>query len=258
MTQLIKRALYNVLGRKLYLKAMQSGFLFGYGAGLLRKDPVYKFHYFVKEIIKPGDTVVDLGANLGYFSSIFAGLVGNNGRLISIEPVKPFFEILRSRVGKYPQATLYNYALGTEPGTIDMSVPNDAGFLRTGLAHITAHGDTPSAKDFHFTVDMVRGSDLLASLDRLDYLKCDIEGYEEVVLPEIRNIIAKFHPLVQLETWGKQRPVMLSLFDGLGYTPYILESGNLHPYDRTNTGYVGDFLFVHTSNKIRVEKFLAS
>jgi len=222
-----------------------------YNLGLLKNDPVYKYHYFVKKLIRKGDTVIDLGANLGYFSSIFAGLVGSQGRVISIEPVKPFFEMLRARLSKYPQSTLYNYALGTSKATIQMAVPKNYGYLRTGLAHVAEKSNNQET-DFLFDVEMVKGSELLAGVDAIQYIKCDIEGYEEFVLPELKPILQKHLPILQVETWGTHKAVVMDLLTGLGYDVYMLHEGKLLKIASDDTRFTGYFLFVHPSNAERI------
>ena len=69
---------------------------------------------------------------------------------------------------------------------------------------------------------MRRGSELFAELERLDFIKCDIEGYERVVLPEMRALIERFHPVVLLETDGDTRRAMVAMFADMGYRAFTL------------------------------------
>lgn len=54
-----------------------------------------------------------------------------------------------------------------------------------------------------FEAEMRRGSELFASLDRIDLIKCDIEGYELVVMTEMRPLLERHHPTVLIETRGE-------------------------------------------------------
>jgi len=241
----IKKIAYKLLGQEKYLRFLQIGFYRLYAAGLLKNDETYKFHYFVQKLIKPGDTILDLGANLGYFSKIFATLTGTRGRVISIEPVVPFFTLMKAALQKYPQCHFYNYALGFEEKKIQMTIPMQAGYLRTGLAHIKR--DIDEAKDnYTFEVEMKQGSQLLNHLDALHYIKCDIEGYEDVVLPEIKNIIDRHRPLLQVETWGNHKSIVNALMSSLHYNCYMLIKNKLvkKQNEKADDGYAGDFLFV--------------
>jgi len=255
MGEAMKRFLFKVLGQEGYLKALQTGFFLSYRMGLLKNDPIYKYHYFVKELIRKGDTVVDLGANLGYFSKIFAQLVGPSGKVISIEPVKPFFKILQQELSSYKQSIRYNYALGTEKKIIEMAVPKNYGYLRTGLAHV-AQKDNSAETDYLFEVEMMKGSELLSGLDRIDYLKCDIEGYEEYVLPELKPVLEKHLPLIQVETWGTHKAVVMNFLEGLGYRIYTLQNGKLLRIAADNDNYPGDYLLVHPDKEQRIQRFM--
>ena len=100
---------------------------------------------------------------------------------------------------------------------------------------------------------------MFANLQRLDYIKCDIEGYETVVFPEIKPVLEKHQPIVQLETWGEQLPVMLSFFKTLGYTAYNLQKDKLTNCDKLPLERIAssDILFVPPSRIGRVEKYIS-
>ena len=100
MIGIIKRILTKVLSQQGYLKAMHRGFYFLFDLGLLKRDKRFKFHYKVASLIKKDFTIIDLGANLGYFAKNFARLAPQ-GRVICIEPILPFYIILQKFLGSY-------------------------------------------------------------------------------------------------------------------------------------------------------------
>ena len=63
-----------------------------------------------------------------------------------------------------------------------------------------------------FTARMRRGSELFAGLERLDFVKCDVEGYELIVMRELRPLLERFRPTVLIETGGENRPQIIELF----------------------------------------------
>jgi FkbM family methyltransferase len=162
----LKKILFKLLSQRAYLKTLHRSFYFLYNLGFLKNDARFKYHYMVKQLIEPNFSVLDIGANLGYFSKNFAKLA-KNGKLISIEPVPVFFETLSYFMKKFPHVTLYNVALGTEKGTITMVLPESNGMIRTGLPHIA---ESEEEKKLHATQDVaiVKVSELLANLDRMD------------------------------------------------------------------------------------------
>lgn len=248
MKKLIKRTLFRTLGQENYLQFLNKGFYFAYSLGLLKNDKAYQYNYFVKHLINKGDCVLDLGANLGYFSKIFSKIVGSEGEVICIEPVRPFFRVLKKCIGNRRNVVLYNYALGTENKMIKMVVPKMDGYLRTGLAHVPTKEDLENQNQYEFNVEMVKGSELLQNLPHLNYIKCDIEGYEQFVLPDLKGIIEKHKPIIQLETWGEHRALVLQLLTQLGYIPFGLIDNKLTK-NIDIVQYPGDFLLVHKDSE---------
>lgn len=250
----LKKALYKLLSQRAYLRTLHRSFYLLYDLGLLKKDARFKYHYMVKQLIEPTFSVVDIGANLGYFSKNFARLA-NKGRLISIEPVPVFFETLLYFMKKFPHVTLHNVALGTEEGTITMVMPESNGMIRTGLPHIA---ESEEEKTQHATqeVKIVKGSELLGKLDRLDYIKCDIEGYELNVFQEIKPILERHLPYVQIEIAEKNLDEMLSLFNSLDYTQFGIKDFKFVRETGTQSEE-GDFFFVPAGKLAAFEKKFA-
>ncbi|MEY3368297.1 MAG: hypothetical protein RI973_1452 [Bacteroidota bacterium] len=242
MIRTFKKWLFVALGQDKYIQLLGFFFPWIYRLGLLKNDPVYDFHYFVRQLVKPGFTVIDIGANMGYYTRIFAQLVGKTGKVIAIEPVAPFYRAMKKVADKYPQCIAYNYALGTEEKKITLSVPNQHGYLRTGLASIVTKAK-PDSKDFSFEAQMVRASSLLQPLEKIDYIKCDIEGYETVVIPELRGLLEKHRPMLQIETSGPQRQEIIRFMASLGYQRFSLHEKKLVK-DLPLEQHFGDFLFV--------------
>lgn len=241
MIFLIKKLLYRVLSQRAYLRIMHRGFYLLYNLNLLKNKQSFKYHYAIKHLIKPEFTVVDIGANLGYFTKNFSKLA-YRGKVVAIEPVPPFYATLKFFLGKKKNVTMYNCALGTENGKITMVLPETNGMLRTGLPHIPdVTEDTTQQKTTD--VEIRKGSELLESLDRIDYIKCDIEGYEWTVFSEIKPIIEKQRPIVQLEIDPRNVDEMLQLFKELDYLQYGIKDFKF-VLDQGSQAEQGDYLFV--------------
>lgn len=237
----IKKILFNVLSQRSYLKTLHRSFYFLYRTGLLKGKQSFKYHYMVRELIQPSDTVVDIGANLGYFCKTFSRLTPN-GKVIAIEPVPAFYEILTYFLGNRKNVTIHNVALGKEPGTLSMVLPESDGMIRTGLPHIARDEEE---KQGNKTVDVaiVRGSELLGKEPKINYIKCDIEGYERVVFEEIQGIIEQHRPLVQVEVAQENEPFFVNYFAGLDYLQYGIKDFRLVK-DSLPQQEHGDFLFI--------------
>ncbi len=250
MIKLIKHILYRILGQRAYLKAMHAGFFFLYDLGVLKNNPVFKYHYFVRHLIHEGDIVVDIGANLGYFTKIFSRSAGAAGKVIAIEPIHNFFATLKWGLRKQRNCELNNYALGLERKKIEMVLPKTKGQFRTGLPHIASDKANPE-ENYIFEVEMVKGSDLLKDIPKINYIKCDIEGYEAVVFPELKDILFKHKPMVQIEIWGSQNTTVFDLLTDMGYSCYGLYRNKLIK-DFKDEVEQGDYLFIHGSKEASV------
>ncbi len=251
-----KKLLFKLLSQKTYLKTLHRGFYFLYSLGFLKNDQRFKYHYMVKDLIEPTDTIVDIGANLGYFSKTFSRLVPQ-GKLVSIEPVKPFFETLNYFIGSKSNVKIYNCALGNEEGTITMVMPESNGMIRTGLPHIASSEEEKQAHKTH-DVELIKGSKLLGSLDKIDYIKCDIEGYEVVVFNEIKSVIEKQKPTVQIEIGPENEKEMISYFKELGYIQYGIANFKIVKENSDSQLEQGDFLFVHQTKTETFESKMKS
>lgn len=250
MKHFFKKLAFKSLGQKNYLKLLSIGYKFMYKTGLLKSNPSYVYHYFSKNLVKQGDTVLDIGANVGYYAMLFAKWVGNTGKLVAVEPVPDFFEMLKWNTKQFSNITYYNYALGLEEKDIQLVAPNPNGYLRTGLANVKDELNDSDAGEnaFTFTARMKKASELFADIPVINFIKMDIEGYEEFVLPEMKNILLKHKPILQLETWGKHKPVVQDLLHGIGYTQYELRNGKLVLVTDLTKEAEGDFIFIHAEN----------
>ena len=225
MGKLFHRILYRLLSLENYLRVVSRMFFLYRALGLGRGGRALEYVYHLPQLVKQGDKVIDIGANLGYYTCPLADLVGEEGRVYAVEPVPVIFSVLKRNVGKRRNVELLNYALGEQERTIEMA--NDsvasAGYFCTGR-NFVSEGEL-SKDAVRFTAQMKRGSELFGGMEKIDFVKCDIEGYERVVLPELCPLIEKFHPTVLVETDGESRQQMIRMFTELGYSAYMLVGG---------------------------------
>ena len=247
----VRRAMYRTLSLDRYLKTLSGMYLLGYRTGIGR-SAAYEYPRFLKNLVSEGDTAIDIGANLGYYSYALASLVGPQGRVRAVEPVEPIRRVLRHNLRRFRHVEVLACALGDADRTIRMgnaTVDRD-GYFGTGQNFVL---DKPAAglALVEFEAEMRRGSELFASLDRIDLIKCDIEGYELVVMTEMRPLLERHHPTVLIETGGDNRPRIVALFGSIGYDGYVLSEGTMRPLADGDTK---DIVFVHRSRRERYQK----
>lgn len=246
---MIKRILWKRLSLERYLKTVSAGYFTIYRLGLSRAFATYEYPRFLRRLVGPGDTVIDIGANLGYYSWFFARLAGPDGRVYAVEPVVPIAAVLRHNLRRFGNVEVLNYALGAEDKSIVMG--NDSapgGHFATGRNYVS---EGPGSAAMEFASEMRKGSELFGRLDRLDMIKCDIEGYEGVVIPEMEPVIDRHLPLVLIESGGDTRKEIARFFEGKGYNGYVLERGRLRP---ASAGDSKDLVFIHSSKSEKYRK----
>lgn len=226
-----------------------------YRLGLLKNKPDFKYHYFIQKMIKDDYVVIDIGANLGYFSKTFSRLVPN-GKLIAIEPLPQFHSILNYFIGNKENVELHNVALGKTSGSITMVLPKTNGMMRTGLPHVIR---TEVENREHTTqeVQMVNTSAFFSTFERIDYIKCDIEGHEWEVFSQLADILKSKRPIVQIEIDPKNISNMLPFFAECGYVQHGLVQGKCVAENGTQAEQ-GDFLFIPTEKTNLVATWNAS
>jgi FkbM family methyltransferase len=213
-----------------------------YKTGFLKSDPQFAWHYFARKLIRKGDVILDIGANLGYYSILFAQWTGPSGKVFSVEPVPVFNKIFWEKAKKYRNIVLYPYALGLEEKTVELVSSTREGYLRTGLFHIyDAEKDGPiDQQEFKVEARMKIASVLFKDLDWIDYVKCDIEGYEYIVLSDMEEIIRKCKPTIQVEVNDEK---IFPLLNKLGYQVYKLYKNRLIR-ERQEKQLKGDCIFI--------------
>jgi FkbM family methyltransferase len=217
---------------------------------------------FCKELVKPGDTIIDIGANLGYFSIIFSSIIDEKGMLYSVEPVKPYRDVLEKKLPFRSNIKVLPFALGDKnEGPVKLGMPpllQHLQYLKHGTVTILTD-EKINNKQLIFEADIKKTGEVFGNLSKLDYIKCDIEGYETVVFPAMKTVLEKYKPLVQLETWGEQLPVMLAFFKSLGYHPYNLNNWKLVDGDKLSLLEIAssDILFVPPERLQIVQRFFA-
>lgn len=192
----------------------RSGDLFGFYEIMLRQD-------YLKggQTLREGDTVIDVGANIGAFTVLAARIVGPKGRVIAIEPDKPTYQQLVRNIAlnKLTNVVALNCALGETDGK---------GVLYSGAISLfssmysTVDGrETGSASQ---EMEVMTMETLLKSqnIERCDYLKMDCEGAEHQIVDSMSRAVAARFPQVTMEVHrvdGRDKASIRARMTDLGY-----------------------------------------
>lgn len=143
------------------------------------------------QVVRPGMTAVDVGANLGYFTLLMADLVGPGGRVEAFEPNPSIAARLRRSVsvnGFDDRVTIHEQPLSDEDGAeVSLVVPEG----EPKNAYVLPAGETRS--DAHRLV--ARRFDAIAGLDRADVVKIDADAAEEAIWRGMHGVLASCRPM---------------------------------------------------------------
>lgn len=169
----------------------------------------------LKKTLKPGMTFLDLGANIGYFSVIAAALVKHKGHVHAFEPLPQNLARLRKNLAPFHWATAQPYAVGNASGEVPIHYSEkEAGWASIHNQH--GLGNLPC----NSTVGVLRLDDWLQSnsMNRLDFIKMDIEGSELDALLGAQRTLNQFRPTIVAETkFGWNYNEIRQLLGATGY-----------------------------------------
>lgn len=159
----------------------------------------------VRALVRPGDCVVDAGANMGYITALLAGWVGPTGRVHSIEPVPDTYDLLVRGVRALglAQVRTHHCAVSAEAGEGTMAIPSYAeGGENFYESHLVA-GGRPAGEGLTVRVPLRRLDDIVGDdVARIRFLKIDVEGHEGPALQGAEEILRQARPALLVEVAG--------------------------------------------------------
>lgn len=205
-----------------------------------------------QSLVKPGDRVMDIGANIGFHAMWLSVLVGAEGTVLAFEPVRYLYRALSDSINENRFAgrcLAYHCALSDRPGR--GMIRHAAGTRNFGGAHLT---DTKKNDDHSYDEVDIRVLAEFAAEKRCSLIKLDVEGAEMKVLQGGTQLLRQDRPAVFAELFNEQLQKvsgsngtgMIRFMAGLGYRCFETTDGEpgveLESYDSKELINV---IFVH-------------
>jgi FkbM family methyltransferase len=220
------------------LKKIYYGYLIKHSP----EDWIEKDASFAKKLISPGDSVLDIGANIGYFARFLSRCVGQSGKVYSFEPIPQTFDFLTNNIRKLglQNVELLNFALSDSEKTETMVIPT----YRWGTecwydARVKTEESNPAWRQIE--VESRTLDNFFAKRGRtpqLAFIKCDADYHELAVLRGALQTIRASHPAILVEICPDPDDpsttafVTFELLQAEGYQPYWFNGESLLPRQR--------------------------
>jgi FkbM family methyltransferase len=178
--------------------------------------------HWLTEHLRPGDVVVDIGANIGYFSLLAATCVGPTGKVLAFEPVPSIADLLTANVQRNDLAVdVHRVVVGDAVGSTEIFRSAGTNIGRSGTsggAGTVSEGSVP----------VVRAADAIDKelWERIRFIKIDVEGDERRVLRGLEPLLAALSPDAavfvevtpsDLEARGESADELMATMRGLGF-----------------------------------------
>jgi FkbM family methyltransferase len=185
----------------------------------------------IAELLKPGDTFIDVGANSGFFTLLASLRVGPTGRVLSFEPVPSMRKRLLENISLNAMSNVQvsDVALSNSEGMFPLFEGPEGHKGISSLRHIDNSAATIEVK----TLPLDAFGDVQTEVK---LVKIDVEGAEHLVLEGMTNIFIHHHPYIvteitdeYLQAFGHTAVQLANHLTGKGYRMYAIHPEGLIP-----------------------------
>jgi FkbM family methyltransferase len=207
---------------------------------------------FVIELLGPGMTVLDIGAHHGLYTLLAARRVGPNGRVVAFEPSprERWKLALNVRLNRCANVQIENCALGSSDGEADFFLVDG---MDTGCNSLRPPNVKEPTKVVHVPVNVLDVCLRLRAIDRIDFIKLDVEGGElEVLKGAVGLLDRRPRPIIlcevqdiRTEPWGYHAREVIEFLSGRGFHWFCLsDDGGLEAVDCQQENFEGNFVAI--------------
>ena len=198
--------------------------------------------FVVRSVLRPGMTVIDVGANRGWYTLLFSKLVGPAGRVIAFEPVPEMFQVLIQNMGlntftKNVQA--HQAAASNEVGLARICINSK----EPEISRLASESQEPQTNETDVDTISLDALVDLEQLETVDLVKVDVEGAELKVLAGAHDLLKKWSPILLIEAidrnlrrYGGSSREVYSTLQRFGYRCYAIDVKHARLIELKNAG----------------------
>lgn len=210
----------------------------------------------VMRLVRPGATVYDIGANIGWYSLNLSRALGESVTIHAFEPIRGTFDMLEQNLAANSATSVraHNMGLSDRAGELVFYFyPEGSG--NTSTANLSGRDDVVEVTCPVTTLDEFSAS----AGGCVDFIKCDVEGAELMVFSGGARTIERCRPIVfaeLLRKWsmpfGYHPNDVLDFFGSLGYQCYVPCASGLRAFGRVDDDTVEtNYFFLHPEQHAR-------
>jgi FkbM family methyltransferase len=201
--------------------------------------------------------IIDVGANIGWYAIQLSRIAGEATRVFCFEPVPSTRARLARNVelnGLEQRIRIFDFGLGDKAGTVEFFLPAISGSVAASARNLH-----PEEQTVRLSVRLEPLDDVAAreQIERVDLIKCDVEGAELQVLRGARRIIERDNPVIFLEMlrkWSRHFDYhpndIIQLLRQSGYRCWAVGDGPVREIDAVGEDTrETNYLFLHGSHK---------
>lgn len=179
-------------------------------------------------LVEPGQVVVDIGMHLGYYTALFAQLVGPQGQVHAFEPTPSTIELARQNLNQFPQVKIHGKAVWSSATALTFRDYGPEWMAFNSFTSARIDGGLAPAREIQVqttTLDEFR-SELKCPIS---LIKIDAESAEKQILEGAQRLLKEEQPLLTVEVgdcggFNESRELVL-LIEQLNYAPWEFSNG---------------------------------
>jgi FkbM family methyltransferase len=183
----------------------------------------------LKKIIQPGDTVLDIGANIGFYAKILSGLTSNKGQVFCFEPDSQNFKYLVKNTKGLKNINLFNKAVSDKTDVIKV--------YKSKLLNVDHRTYPVNNYDSIEEISSISIDELVDAkvISHVNVIKIDIQGYELTAFNGMKRLLSANNDIkIIAEYWphgfkraGTSAIAFYDFFDAMGYSFYLIDNNGL-------------------------------
>lgn len=186
----------------------------------------------ISNSVKEGDTALDIGAHIGYFTLVLARAVKESGKVFAFEPESKNFLMLKKNIeiNNFENVVLENIALSSVSGKTNLFLDKD----NLGNMSFSSKNIPKPSLGGKVEVEVQTLDNYANKIEkRVSFIKIDVQGAEELVFWGGKNLLLRDKPVILMEFWpyglknnGTDPMSMLIFLHNLGYKFFVLDIKN--------------------------------